>query len=593
MAQPGSALVWGASGRRFKSGRPDQILQGNVNVEKIWLKSYSKGVPAEIDPDSHSSIVEMLDASCKVHKDLPAFYSLGVTLTFRQVDEYARALAAYFQNTLKLKKGDRVAIMLPNVLQYPIVMFAILRAGLIAVNVNPLYTAPELVHQVNDAGVETIIVLSNFAHTVQKALPETQLKNILVTDIGDLFPQPKAFFINFVVKHIKKKVPAWLIPGSVPLKKALDAGKSLTLQPVPIVNTDVAFLQYTGGTTGVSKGAVLTHRNLIANITQAEAWFHPSFKDGQETILTALPLYHIFSLTANCLFLMKIGGLNVLIINARDTDQVIAEMKKFKFTILTAVNTLFHAMLKHPKFAQLDFSHLKVSLGGGMAVQSTVADKWHMVTGNVLLEAYGLTETSPCACINPINLARYNGTVGLPVPSTDVAILDDDHQPLPVGEQGEIAIKGPQVMRGYWNNAAETQKVFSADGWLLTGDIGMMNEQGFVRVLERKKDMILVSGFNVYPNEIEDVLVSMEGIREAAVVAVKDENAGEVPKAFVVRENPELTVEDITAFCRTKLTGYKIPKHIKFCDELPKTNVGKVMRRALRQDDVAVVKPNL
>jgi long-chain acyl-CoA synthetase len=554
-------------------------------MEKIWLQHYPENVPAEINLDTYTSVVNILEESFVKYRDAPAFYSMGVTLTFKQVDEYSRAFAAYLQNELKLTKGQRVAIMLPNVLQYPVVMFGILRAGLIAVNVNPLYTAPELVHQLNDSGADTLIVLSNFANTVEKALPDVTLKNVIVTSIGDLFPWPKSSIVNFVVKHIKKKVPAWNIPLATSFTTAMATGKKLTFDPVTLNHQDIAFLQYTGGTTGVAKGAILTHGNLVANILQAEAWFKPVFVPGKEIIVTALPLYHIFSLTANCLFLMKIGGFNILIINARDLDSLVADISKFKFTVITGVNTLFNGLLKNQNFLKLDFSYLKIALGGGMAVQSAVADRWHEVTGVPLLEAYGLTETSPCASINPVTLKLYNGTVGYPVSSTDICIFDEDGNEVPIGVSGELAIKGPQVMRGYWHNPQETDKVFTKDGWLLTGDIASIDEHGFLRILERKKDMILVSGFNVYPNEIEDVLVSMPGIREAAVIAVPDENSGEVPKAFIVKENQDITVEDIVKFCRTKLTGYKIPKHIKFCEELPKTNVGKVMRRALRQQE--------
>ncbi|MDR3477624.1 MAG: AMP-binding protein [Gammaproteobacteria bacterium] len=555
-------------------------------MEKIWLKRYPANVPAEINLDTYTSVVQIFEESFAKYNSAPAFYSMGVTLTFKQVDECSRAFAAYLQDELKLTKGQRVAIMLPNVLQYPVVMFGILRAGLIAVNVNPLYTAPELVHQLNDAGAETLIVLSNFASTVEKALPDVTLKNVIVTNIGDLFPWPKSSIVNFVVKHIKKKVPAWHIPSAIPFTAAMAAGKKLTFHPVALGHQDIAFLQYTGGTTGVAKGAILTHGNLVANILQAEAWFKPLFVPGKETIVTALPLYHIFSLTANCLFLMKIGGFNILIINARDLDSLVSDMSKFKFTVITGVNTLFNGLLKNSHFLKLDFSSLKLALGGGMAVQRAVAERWHEVTGVPLLEAYGLTETSPCASINPVTLTTYNGTVGLPVSSTDVCIFDEDGNEVPLGESGELAIKGPQVMRGYWQNPQETAKVFTKDGWLLTGDIASMDENGFLRILERKKDMILVSGFNVYPNEIEDVLVSMPGIREAAVISVPDENSGEVPKAFIVRENQDITVADVIAFCRTKLTGYKIPRHVKFCEDLPKTNVGKVMRRALRQQEL-------
>lgn len=569
---------------------PTNYLQGMKAVEKIWLKHYVNTVPAEINPDRYQSIVEFLEESCQQYAEKPAFYSLGSSLTYQQIDRYSLLFAAYLQQSLQLKKGDRVGIMLPNILQYPVVMFGILRAGLTVVNINPLYTTPELVYQLQDSGAKALIVLANFAHTVQAALPSLPSSHIIVTSLGDLFPAPKSFLINFMVKQIKRKVPVWQIPGAILFKKTLSEAKNLTFQTVSVTHEDIAFLQYTGGTTGVSKGAILTHRNLVANVLQAETWFQPLLTKGQETTLTALPLYHIFSLMANCLFLWKMGACNILILNARDTSQMIREMKKFKLTVITGVNTLFHSLLKHPKFKSLDFSRLKLTLGGGMAVQSAVAEQWQATTGLPLFEAYGLTEASPCVCINPSNLKKYNGTVGLPVSSTDICILDsEDLHELPLGEAGELAIKGPQVMQAYWQNPTETKKVFTETGWLLTGDIASVDGNGYVSILERKKDMILVSGFNVYPNELEDVLTSMPGVREAAVVAVPDENSGEVPKAFIVRENQDITVEDVLEFCHTQLTGYKIPKHIKFCDELPKSAIGKVLRRALRDTHVKSV----
>lgn len=551
-------------------------------MEKIWLKHYSSQTPAEINPDEYESITQLLENSCEQYATLPAFYNMGVTLNFKQVNEYANQVAAYLQQTLKLKKGDRIAIMLPNLLQYPIVMLGALKIGLIVVNVNPLYTATELRSQIKDCGAQTIVVLTNFAKTVQEILPDTELKNVIVTQVGDFLPLPKAIFINLFLTYVKKKIPAWDIPNAITFKSILNDAKHLVLKKVEIEASDIAFLQYTGGTTGVSKGAILTHRNILSNIAQAKAWFQPIFRQGQEIIITALPLYHIFSLTANCLFLMSLGGLNVLITNARDIDSMISDMQKFKFTVITGVNTLFNALLKNPNFAKLDFSRLILTLGGGMAVVRAVAEKWHIVTGHPIIEAYGLTETSPCVSINPPDLKEYNGTVGLPVSSTDITILGEDGLTCELGTSGELGIKGPQVMSGYWQNPIETQKVFNDEGWLLTGDIAMVNQDGFLKILERKKDMILVSGFNVYPNEIEDVLMGMPGIREAAVIAVSDESSGEVPKAFIVKEDPNITPEEITKFCRTKLTGYKIPKHIQFCDDLPKTNVGKVLRRALR-----------
>lgn len=555
-------------------------------MEKVWLKSYPKGIPYEINPNTYQSIVEILQQSCNQFRKDPAFYNLGVMLTYEQLDHYSRAFAAYLQQVLKLQKGERIAMMMPNILQYPVAMFGAFRAGLIVVNVNPLYTVPELIHQLTDADVKTIVVMSNFTNTVEKALPATPLKNIIVTDLGDLFPRTKAWFLHFYLKYIKKKIPNIHISNVINFRKAILQGEKLPCETIPITHDDIAFLQYTGGTTGIAKGAMLTHRNLVANILQAEAWFSPVFRPEKEIIITALPLYHIFSLTANCLFLSKIGGLNILITDPRDISRLISDMAKFKFTVITGVNTLFLALLSNPKFAKLDFSSMKISLGGGMSVQRPVAEKWQAVTGKPLLEAYGLTETSPCATINPPNLKAYNGTVGLPVSSTEVCILDDMRHELGIDTSGELAIKGPQVMLGYWRNPQETQKVFTKDGWLLTGDIGSINEQGYVRILERKKDMILVSGFNVYPNEVEDVLMHMPGILEAAVVGIPDENSGETVKAFIVKNNQNVTVNDVLHFCRENLTGYKIPKYIEFCSELPKTNVGKILRRALKSETI-------
>lgn len=551
-------------------------------MEKIWLKSYPPGVPAEINPDAYQSLVEVFEKSCHLYSSRNAFYSLGSMLTYRQLDKYSRDFAAYLQHELKLKKGDRLAIMLPNLLQYPVAMYGALRAGLTVVNVNPLYTPDELTRQLNDSGAETIITVANFAITVQKALPRLpDLKNIIVTQIGDLLPPLKAWIIHVVLKYIHKKIPDWCIPGAIQFKQMLARGGELSFTPVPLNNQDVAFLQYTGGTTGISKGAILTHRNLISNIQQADAWLKNLITD-KEIIITALPLYHIFSLTANCLYFTKMGGLNVLIINPRDIPKMIKDMSKFKFTAITGVNTLFNALLKNPRFAELDFSKLSLVLGGGTAVQEVVAQKWEETTHVPLLEAYGLTETSPCVTINPPDSTGFNGTIGLPVPSTDICILDDEAHELPVGASGELAVKGPQVMKGYWNNPAETAKVFTKEGWLLTGDIATMDDRGYVRILERKKDMILVSGFNVYPSEIEDVIAKLAGVREVAIVGVPDEMSGEVPKAYIVRDDSSLTESDIVKFCREHLTPYKIPKHVEFTDELPKSNVGKILKRALK-----------
>lgn len=555
-------------------------------MEKIWLKSYPPGVPAEINPDAYHSVVEVFNKSCQEFRDHPAFYNLGVTLTYHQMDQYCRDFAAYLQQTLKLKKGDRVAIMLPNTLQYPVALFGALRAGLVVVNVNPLYTADELIHQMNDSGAETLLVLTNSAHIVQAALPRMPaVKHVIVSNLGDLFPTLKACMINFALKYIYKKIPDWYLPQAHHFTDVLDKGKKQSFVPTDLTGEDIAFLQYTGGTTGISKGAILTHRNIIANIQQADVWFKNGLREKQEIIITALPLYHIFSLTANCLYFTKIGGLNVLITNPRDMPHMIKEMRKFKFSAITGVNTLFNAMLKNSQFAKLDFSKLELTLGGGMAVQRVVAQKWQEITGVPLLEAYGLTETSPCVSINPITLKAYNGTIGLPVSSTDVCILDDEGHEVPIGKPGELAIKGPQVMKGYWNNPSETAKVFTKDGWLLTGDIASIDEKGFLRILERKKDMILVSGFNVYPNEVEDVLAHLPGIREVAVIGIPDEHSGEVVKAFVVRDDFNLTEAKIIQYAHEHLTPYKVPKYIEFRKELPKTNVGKIMRRALRNDE--------
>lgn len=563
-----------------------QLMEQNkelASVERIWLKSYPPGIPAEINPDAYPSVVEVILQSCQRYQNRPAFYNMGVSLSFRDLDHLSRDFAAYLQQVLHLKKGDRLAIMLPNILQYPVAMLGALRAGLAVVNVNPLYTADELAYQVNNAGAKVIVALTNFAATVQKALPRmTSLEQVIITNIGDCFPLMKAWITHLVLKYVYKKIPNWHIPQAVMFKQAMAKGKQLSFVEVPITNQDIAFLQYTGGTTGVSKGAVLTHRNIVANLQQADAWFKSLVQGGQEIIITALPLYHIFSLTANCLFFSKIGGLNVLITNPRDIPRMIKDMSHFKFTAMSGVNTLFNGLLKHPDFARLDFSRLSLTLGGGMAVQRVVAERWQQVTGAPLLEAYGLTETSPCVTINPCNLKSYNGTIGLPVPSTDVTILDDQMHPVPLNESGELAIKGPQVMQGYWQNPAETAKVFTPDGWLLTGDIASMDASGFIRILERKKDMILVSGFNVYPNEVEDVIARMPGVRECAVIGVHDENSGETVKAFIVKDNPKLTAPEIIQYCREHLTPYKVPKQVEFREELPKSNVGKILRRALK-----------
>lgn len=557
-------------------------------MEKIWLKSYPSGVPAEINPDAYHSIVDLFHKSTKRFNHQPAYYNLGKTISYNDVDTYSRYFAAYLQQTLKLQKGDRIAIMLPNSLQYPIAVLGALRAGLVVVNVNPLYTPTELTHQLNDAGASAILIMSNFAVTLEHSLPLLRtLKHVIVTDLGDLLSPIKGFIVDFFLKYIYKKIPAFHIPSAIPFNTVLKQGKALIFNPVDVNGSDTAFLQYTGGTTGVAKGAMLTHRNMIANVQQADAWFGNLLDPGKEIVITALPLYHIFSLMANCIFFTKIGGLNVLITNPRDIPSTVKDMGKFKFTAITGVNTLFNALLNNSRFKSIDFSALKLALGGGMAVQHAVADRWKAVTGLNILEAYGLTETSPCVTINPCAVKEFNGSIGLPVPSTDVCILDDEHNELPPGEAGELAVKGPQVMKGYWQNPAETAKVFTKDGWLLTGDMAQIDQHGYVRLLERKKDMILVSGFNVYPNEIEDVIAQLPGVHEVAVIAVPDESSGEVPKAFIVTNGKQITAQEVIDFCRQYLTPYKIPKQIVFMDELPKSNVGKILRRVLRDTQPA------
>ncbi|MBK8537083.1 MAG: long-chain-fatty-acid--CoA ligase [Candidatus Competibacteraceae bacterium] len=550
-------------------------------MEKIWLREYPPGVPADIDLNEFTSIKDILEKSCLHFADLPAYSNMGVSLRYRDMDRLSRDFGAYLQG-LGLGKGERVALMMPNLLQYPVALFGILRAGLIAVNVNPLYTPRELEHQLKDSGASAIIILENFARTLQEVIDQTAVKTVITTQLGDLFPFPKRPLINFVVKRVKKLVPTWNIPGAVPFRQALNIGAARPLADVPLNHDDLAFLQYTGGTTGVSKGAMLTHGNMVANLQQASAWLSPFSRPAEDTIITALPLYHIFSLTANCLTFMKVGGHNILITNPRDMPGFVKELGKIKFTVITGVNTLFNGLLHTPGFDQLDFSALKISLGGGMAVQRAVAEHWQKVTGTPLIEAYGLTETSPAACINPLTLKEYNGSIGLPISSTELSIRDDQDRELGIGETGEICIRGPQVMRGYWNRPEETAQVINRDGYLRTGDIGIIDERGYTRIVDRKKDLILVSGFNVYPNEIEDVVVLHPGVLEAAAVGVPDEKSGEAVKLVVVRKDPALTAEALIEHCRQHLTAYKVPRRIEFRTELPKTNVGKILRRLLR-----------
>ena len=553
-----------------------------MNPDRPWLAQYSPGVPAEIDPDAYASIVAVLDSAIASYRDRPAFSSFGKVLTFADIDRLSSQFAAYLLGELELKRGDRVAIMMPNCLQYPIATFGILRAGLTVVNVNPLYTPRELKHQLVDSGASAIVVLDNFGHTVQQVIAQTQIRQVIATGLGDLVGGAKGAIMNFVIKHVKKMVPRYDLPGAIRFREALGLGQMQSPPPVTIESGDIAFLQYTGGTTGTAKGAMLTHRNLVANMEQAAAWIGTSLKPGEEVIITALPLYHIFSLTANGLVFTKFGGLNHLITNPRDMTGFVKELKGTKFTAITGVNTLFNGLLNTPGFEDVDFSSLRMTLGGGMAVQRAVAERWKKVTGCTLVEAYGLTETSPAACINPMNLPAYNGSIGLPIPSTDACVKDEDGRQLPMGEIGELCIKGPQVMKGYWNRPEETAAVIDAEGWLHTGDMARMDENGYFFIVDRKKDMILVSGFNVYPNEIEDVLAGMPGIREVAAVGIPDEKSGEAVKVVIVRNDPALTADQVKAYAREYLTGYKRPHHVEFRDELPKTNVGKILRRELR-----------
>ena len=554
-----------------------------MSNERPWLAHYPEGVPAQIDTNQYASVAAVVEEAIERFRQRPAFASFGKQLSYGQIDELSRQFAGYLTGVLKLTKGDRIAIMMPNVLQYPIALFGALRAGLVVVNTNPMYTARELKHQLEDAGAKAIVVLDNFAATLQQVVAETEVKHVITTGIGDLLGV-KGVLINFVLKNIKKMVPPYSIPHAVRFRDALSQGASHPMPKVELGHDDIAFLQYTGGTTGVAKGAMLTHGNMVANMMQAGAWIGANAKPGEEVIITALPLYHIFSLTANGLVFMRLGGLNWLITNPRDMPGFVKELKQSNFTALTGVNTLFNGLLNTPGFAELDFSRLHLSLGGGMAVQRAVAERWKKVTGCTLVEAYGLTETSPAACINPLDLKDYNGSIGLPIPSTDVAIWSEEGQPLPIGEVGELMVSGPQVMKGYWQRPDETAKVLGSDGWLHTGDIARMDENGYVYIVDRKKDMILVSGFNVYPNEVEDVVMQHPGVAEVAAVGVADEHSGEVVKLFVVRKDPNLTVEELKKFCHDNLTGYKRPKLIEFRDSLPKSNVGKILRRELRDE---------
>ncbi|HWW32039.1 MAG TPA: AMP-binding protein, partial [Steroidobacteraceae bacterium] len=548
-------------------------------MDKIWLKSYPPYVPAVVDPAKLRSLKQLLEETAARHAARAAYIFMGKSMSYGELDTLSRAFGAWLQQA-GFRKGDRIAIMLPNSPQYPIALFGALRAGLIVVNTNPLYTPPELEHQLTDSGATAIVVLENFAHVVEKVLPHTQVKRVMVTAVGDFLSFPKSAIVNYVVRRVKKQVPAWHIDEASSFKAAVQAGMKLPLAPVDLGPDDLAFLQYTGGTTGVAKGAMLSHGNVSVNVLQAEAWIGKSLPD-EGTLLTALPLYHIFALSCNCFVFARLGWRNLLIINPRDLKSMIADMKRYPCNFISGVNTLFNAMLHAPGFSEIDFSGLKISLGGGMAVQGAVAAKWKEATGNVLSQAWGLTETSPAACINPPS-EEFNGSIGIPIPSTEVAIKDDAGDDLPLGQVGEICVRGPQVMKGYWNRPDETAKVMLPDGYLRTGDVGRMDERGFVYIEDRKKDMILVSGFNVYPNEVEAVAAAHPGILEVAAVAQPDEHSGEVVSLFVVRKDPALTEKDIIEYTRQSLAGYKVPKHVYFKNELPKSNVGKILRKTLR-----------
>jgi long-chain acyl-CoA synthetase len=555
-----------------------------MNSERPWLASYPAGIPDTVNVDEYASIVAVLQSSLEKYRDRTAFSNMGRSITYAEVDRYSKQFAAYLLGELKLKKGDRVAIMMPNCLQYPIAIFGVLRAGLTVVNVNPMYTPRELKHQLVDSGASVILVLDNFGRTVQEVLADTPVKQVVTTGLGDMLPFPKGNIVNFVLRHVKKMIPDYDMPSAIRFKNALTLGQMHALPEVQISHDDIAFLQYTGGTTGVAKGAMLTHRNLVANMQQASAWVSGMTREGSELIVTALPLYHIFALTANCLVFMKLGARNHLITNPRDMPGFVKELASIPFTAITGVNTLFNGLLNTPGFDKVDFSHLRLTLGGGMAVQRAVAERWKQVTKCTLVEAYGLTETSPAACMNPLDLPEYNGAIGLPIPSTSACLKDEEgHTLVAIGEVGELCIQGPQVMKGYWQRPEETAKVIDAEGWLHTGDMAKMDENGFFYIVDRKKDMILVSGFNVYPNEVEDVIAMMPGVLEVAAVGVPDDKSGEAVKVVIVKKDPALSVEQVKAHARENLTGYKQPKFVEFRTELPKTNVGKILRRELRE----------
>ncbi|MDE9492544.1 long-chain-fatty-acid--CoA ligase FadD [Xenorhabdus bovienii] len=555
-------------------------------MEKVWLKHYPADVPAEIDPDRYLSLIEMFENAVARYADQVAFINMGEVITFRKLEERSRAFAAYLQNGLGLKKGDRVALMMPNLLQYPVALFGVLRAGMVVVNVNPLYTPRELEHQLTDSGTSAIVIVSNFAHTLEKIVFNTPVKHVILTRMGDQLSRPKGTLVDFVVKYVKRLVPKYHLPDAISFRSVIHKGYRMQYVKPDVDGDALAFLQYTGGTTGVAKGAMLTHRNMLANLEQGKANYAPLMAPGQELVVTALPLYHIFALTVNCLLFIELGGQNLLITNPRDINGTVKELSRYSFTALSGVNTLFNAWLNNPEFQKLDFSSLRLSVGGGMAVQRIVAEKWQNLTGCHLLEGYGLTECAPLVSGNPYNLTHYSGSIGFPVPSTEIKLVSDDGNEVPLGQAGEMWVRGPQVMKGYWNRPEATAEVLK-DGWLATGDIANVDENGFLHIVDRKKDMILVSGFNVYPNEVEDVVSSHPKVLESAAIGVQNDNSGETVKIFVVRKDQSLTENELKTHCRRYLTGYKVPKVIEFRDELPKSNVGKILRKELRNEELA------
>lgn len=563
-------------------GKKMEARKHNLN-DRLWLQKYPHGVPPEIDADAYTSIIDVIETTCRKFAPNPCFSNLGKTLTFQQIEIQSRAFAAYLQSLPGIKPGDRIAIQLPNLLQFPVALFGALRAGLIVVNTNPLYTSREMEHQFKDSGAKILLICANFAKQLEPVLANTQLETVIVTQIGDALPAPKRWLVNAVIKYVKRMVPSYRLPKAVSYLSVLKKGKALSFKRIQRAGTDLAFIQYTGGTTGVSKGAMLTHRNIVANMEQISAWLRPTLKEGEDVCLTPLPLYHVFSLSANAMALFKYGTHNVLVTNPRDIKALIGEMRRYKLTLMTGVNTLFNALMNHPDFTKVDFSSMKCAVGGAMALQKAVTERWNKLTGSVLIEGYGLTETSPVVCVN--SLAKEDvrvGSVGLPIPSTEVKLVDDKGRQVANGETGEIWVRGPQVMQGYWNKPEESKNVLPGDGWLRTGDVGQFSSDGYLKIVDRQKDMIIVSGFKVYPNEVEDVLAAHPKVLEVGVVGVPDEHSGEVVKAFVVKKDPSLTEAELRDFAKKSLTAYKVPKQIQFKDVLPKTNVGKILRRELR-----------